>query len=124
MYKCTKRLGFNHIDNLINYGVGPVKIKLNVYTEELVLETNPVWINELENLKLAIQCCLKIENFRISYKTQIKIIIKINYKIMRKYLFYSILYVPATKEIKEKSILEYKNRIIEINNGINLSDDI
>lgn len=122
MYHYVERLGFVKNDNCIDYEVGPIKISLHAYTEKITIETNTLWLEELKNFMLAIQCMLEIKNTDIIYVTETKVEIKLSYKSIKKYLTYVIIFINLEK--KENTIKSYKERIIEINNDINIDPQI
>jgi hypothetical protein len=122
MYHYAERLGAQSNDNLINYTVGPVRLRLDTYSETITLEVGPLWVEDLENCKIAVQCAFEIEDSRVTYITNTKIEIKANYKITRKYLLYVLMYITPSDEQKKELINAFKERINDINNHVNLSD--
>jgi hypothetical protein len=50
MYIHTERIGGTNSDNLIDYFVGPVSIKLSVNQEIIILKTNVLWVDDLKKV--------------------------------------------------------------------------
>lgn len=124
MYYYVERLGFNQNDNLIDYKVGPIEIKLDVYTQKITIKSNILWEKEFNNFILSAQCCWEIKSNDLKYNNETNIEIDITYKILRKYLFYNIIFLDVSCEEKKNQINAYKKRINEIDNNINIDDEI